>query len=396
MRPVMQKPKRKRTERNPYLFLVAGIVIGIIGASAIGVLFLFGVSSGEAIIIEETRPIVEAPQPTAVPIEAQGIRPTPIANQIQAATISQNGAYMATISVESGVSHIYLNEIRVEDSLFGNKFLLYQANGYYNDIVFSPDGSKLIATVDNGSALLFDVASRTLIEEYAQIGGAAFTHDNQRLVLVGRATGIRVLDISGDALTLVSNRMPEQTDYTVGAVAINPSNDLAIAFDERVEIFDLDNLATGSQVIEPNNGFVLDLAFHPRDPNTLAIGASGTYPNGGIVQIYDLSNSSRAQYDFGTRVFALAFSPNGEWLAVGGGESGFAESKLIAFRWDAEDVIPPNAPSFYQSLVFEGHEHTIFDVAFTSEGYLLSTAWDGSVRLWELIPQSDAISVYYP
>lgn len=389
-----QKPKRKRTVRNPYVLLGAGIVIGILVMAGLGALFFFAGTTAtfsEPVAIEATVPFT----PTPFPLNAQNVQPTVIANRIQAATMSDNGRHLAVVSVEDGVSHIYLSELRVERNLTGNRYDLYQANGYFNDVVFSPDGSKLIATIDNGFALLFDVETRTLIEEYAQIGGAAFTRNSNNLVLVGRNNGIRVLDVTGSTPTLLRSRDNAETAYTVGAVAIGGDDRLAIGFDNRIEIFDINNLDTAPQIIEPANGFVNDLVFNPTHSNYLGVALAGENVLQGVVQIYDLSTSSRTQFDFGTRVFGIAFSPDGEWLAIGGGETGYGEAKLIAFRWDADNPIPPN-PDYYQPLEFEGHEHSIFDVAFTPEGYLLSAGWDGSVRLWDLISPDNAISVYIP
>ncbi len=390
-----QKPKRKRTFRNPYLFLAAGIAIGVITMAGLGAaLFLFTGTTAtfsEPIAIEATAPFT----PTPFPLNAQNVQPTVIANRIQAAAMSANGRHLAVVSVEDAVSHIYLTELAVQRNLTGNRYDLYQANGYFNDIVFSPDGSKLIATIDNGSALLFDVETRSVIEEYAQIGGAAFTQNSNHLVLVGRNNGIRILDVSTTTPTLLRSRDNEATTYTVGAVAISGDNRLAIGFDDRIEIFDINDLNIAPQIIEPANGFVNDLMFNPSDSNYLGVALAGANVLQGVVQVYDLSNSSRTQFDFGTRAFSIAFSSDGEWLAIAGGETGYGEAKLIAFRWDADNPIPPN-PDYYQPLIFEGHEHSIFDVAFTSEGYLLSAGWDGSVRLWDLISPDNAISVYIP
>lgn len=392
-----QKPKRKRTFRNPYVFLATGIVIGVIAMAGLGAIaFFFAGNSTSSYDFSATQ-IAEtsAVFPTVAPFNAQNIQPTVIANRIPAAAMSDNGRHLAVVSVEDAVSYIYLTELGVQRNLTGNRYDLYQANGYFNDVVFSPDGSKLIATIDNGFALLFDVETRTLIEEYAQIGGAAFSQNGNNLVLVGRTNGIRVLDISGATPTLLRSRNNEETAYTIGAVAIGDNDRLAIGIDNRVEIFDVNDLDSAPQIIEPANGFVTDLMFNPSDTNYLGVALAGANVLQGVVQVYDLSNSSRTQFDFGTRVFGIAFSSDGEWLAIGGGETGYGEAKLIAFRWDADNPIPPN-PAYYQPLIFEGHEHSIFDVAFTPEGYLLSAGWDGSVRLWDLIAPENAISVYIP
>lgn len=407
-----QKAKRKRGFRNPYIFLASGIVIGIIVTALFGATFLFfgvnsvAVSNDLVVVSEATNvptvtplapPAFASGAATAPVISAQGVEPTPIANRIQSAAISGDGQYLAYVSSETDGTRIYINNLRVSDSLYGNTYQLYQGFGNFNDIIFSPDGAYLIATIDSGFGMLFDVATRTLIEEYPQIGGAGFTSDSDFLVLVGRNTGIRVLNITSNPPTLAATRAIEgDAAYTIGAVAVSRDRQLAIGRDADIEIYNLNDLNAAPQILQPNNGFVSDLAFHPTQMVRLAVALSGNYPEGGTVQIYDLTNSSRSQYDFGTRVFALAFSNDGEWLAIGGGESGYAESRLIAFRWDSTNNPIPSDPAFYQPIEFEGHEHTIFDVAFTREGHLLSAGWDGSVRLWDLTAPDSELSVYRP
>lgn len=382
------KSKRKNQPRNPYLFLGAGISIGVLLTLVVaGVFFFIG-----------QRQMVIVPAPTqvpfytdlpnlAIPTEApvfngQGIQATVIAPRVQAAAVSPDGRYLATTATDTVAANIILHELWVDRNLGGEQTVLYTApaGNYFDDILFSPDGTRLLATINYGIALLFDVENRVLLDEYPNIGGAAFSADGSILAVVGANNGIRLIDTK--SLTIVASTSHQA--YQVGAVAISSKNELAIALDNRVEIYEIEALLNTRhqevalpQVYEVNSSFAYDLAFHPSG-DYLAISGDG------FVQVLSLQDNSRTNYNFSTPyIYALAFSPSGNWLAVAGGESGYAQAFLSVFRWDDSDVIPPD-PAFYAPINLTGHEHTVFDVAFTPDDYLLSASWDGTVRLWDL------------
>jgi WD40 repeat protein len=382
MEDFQNKPKRKREGRNPYLFLGAGIAIGItIAAILMAVLLFLGQRQSADIALAPTQVPFATPSPVGfVPTEApslnaQGIQvqATVIAPRVQAAAVSPNGRYLATTATDEGHAKIILHELRVERNLYGDQTVLYETDAYFDDLLFSPDGSKLVATINYGIALLFDVETKALLGEYPNIGGAAFNADGSLLALVGANNGIRLIDT--ETLTLLDST--EHDAYQVGAVSISSKNQLAIALDNHIEVYALANLALAPQIYEVNSSFAYDLAFHPSG-DYLAVSGDG------FVLVLDLESNSRTQYNFSTpSIRALAFSPSGDWLAVAGGEAGYGEAFLTVFRWNESDIIPPD-PAYYRPITLTGHEHSIMDVAFTPDDYLLSAAWDGSVRLWDL------------
>jgi WD40 repeat protein len=374
------KPKRKREIRNPYLFLGVGIAIGVVVTGVLmAALLLLGRQSAEIAVAPSHVPFATPSPVGSMPTEpfanAQNVQPTVIAPRVQAAAVSADGTYLATTATDDGHAKIILHELRVERNLSGDQTVLYETDAYFDDLLFSPDGSKLVVTINSGVALLFDVATKSLVDggEFPNIGGAAFNADGSLLALVGANNGIRLIDT--ETLTLVDDTAHDA--YQVGAVSISSKNQLAIALDNRVEVYEIGNLDAEPLVFQVDSSFAFDLAFHPSG-DYLAVSGDG------FVQVLDLESDSRTQYSFSTAyIRALAFSPSGDWLAVAGGESGYGEAFLSVFRWDESEIIPPD-PSFYVPTMLFGHEHTVMDVAFTPDNYLLSAAWDGSVRLWDL------------
>lgn len=378
-----RKPKRKGIPNNRYLPLVVAFVFGILLTAFAGALFFY-VNDNSGVPTPVPLPATIIPSSTGgQSISAQGIdiQPTVVANRVQAVAISSDGNYLAYSSPQTGLALRILN---ANDALTGATVTLHQTGSAFDDLAFSTNSRYLVASMNNGSALLFDVVSQTPIEEYVGIGGAAFTADSEKLVLVGVNTGIRILDVTGAQPTLIRNQLSDDNDYQVGAVAINGRNVLAIALDGRIELYNLDDFPASQRILNVSDGFVHDLAFDPTG-DFLAVAVTNAQEQVGTVRVFDLESASGGQttYDFGARVFTVAFSQGGDWLVAAGGESGYGEARMTAFRWDDGNPIPPD-PAFYQPLFFTGHNHTIFDVGFTPAGYVLSASWDGSIRLWNL------------
>lgn len=382
------KEKRKGLPR-PYLYVAIGILIGIIVA-AIAFVSFFMIAGVETQVSQVIAPAPMLPTTVPPPVSVQDMQPTVppmptvVANRIQSAKMSPNGDWVAVIMVENGISTILLNQFQPTNELLPP---LHSEQGYFDEVIFSPDGRYLIVTVQQygspSEAVLFDAQDRIIIEKFPQIHAAAFSPDSSQLVLVSASSGIRIIDTA--TRNLVSS-LQFDADM-VRAVDYSSRNQIAIGFDSQVQVFNAGNLSAPPTII-PMNAAAYDVVFHP-DGEHLAIAEDG------LIQVVNIAAEVRTQYTFDTRqIFTVEFSPDGAWLAVGGGESGIGEARLTVFRWSLGDAIHPD-PNYYAPIYLSGHRHMVMDVMFTEDGNLLSASWDGTVRLWNLETQSEISVMEY-
>ncbi len=88
----------------------------------------------------------------------------------------------------------------------------------------------------------------------------------------------------------------------------------------------------------------------------------------------ELPAGAIAQFNYRADVYAVAFSPDGQLLAIGGDNS-------TVVLWDVENKD--------KSRVFGGHSKSVMSVAFSPDGQLLASAsLDGFVRVWDVISEN--------
>lgn len=257
-------------------------------------------------------------------------------------------------------------------------------------VTFSPDGEILASASGDDTVILWDVETGEQLRALEGLAGtvdnvytAAFSPDGQMIASGSSDKTIVLWDVdSGQQLLAL-----EGHTGVVDSVAFSPDGQILASgsYDKTVILWEVE---TGQQlhVLEGQTGVVYSVAFSP-DGAILASGAVD-----GTVVLWDMEavmagpaakppqpsptptvtvlSPPRTLEGHAERVWAVAFSPDGQTLA-----SGSADETVIL--WDVE--------SGQQVRALEGHTGRVLDVAFSPDGQTLASgSTDNTVRLWRI------------
>jgi WD40 repeat protein len=168
----------------------------------------------------------------------------------------------------------------------------------------------------------------------------------------------------------------EATKPPVGFVAFTPDSKTLVHTSPADGLVWLWTCATGQPdmiIVEAADACTLEaVALHP-DGRRIACGGvdyMGTGERDGAVCVWDIPTKEKL-CTFDTGVTALAFDPQGKYLAGAGLDD-------AVYVWDAETQ--------HTVFVLGGHQPGINAVCFDPSGsYLLSAGDDGTVRCWDVL-----------
>ena len=158
----------------------------------------------------------------------------------------------------------------------------------------------------------------------------------------------------------------------ISALAFSPDGKtLAVGGYQEVLLWDLAGAALAKRIgVGQIGDFVRSIAFH-NNGQWLAV-AEGTPYGPGSVKVFDVGSGQPVQafQEPKDAVFAVAFSPDGKFLAAGGADS-------VARVWSVDE----------KKLVAElkGHGDWVLDARFSADGKFLATSSaDRTARVWEV------------
>jgi WD40 repeat protein len=249
------------------------------------------------------------------------------------------------------------NRIVLWDRRDGMPRRVGEAGGHEGEIdhlAVAPDGMTMVSASDqDGTALIWNVADPANPQVLSKIGGAALSAmalspDANTLAVANDSGGVTLWDISRRGTPRL---LPVALDVGQVAADQNPADFLAFSPDGRF-------LAVASSDLWPR----------------------ATATGDGRVEFWDLSDAAsprRLGAPLITRadpVRSVAFSPNGDLLAMGGGKVTF---------WDVRNA--GDAKQIATDTPFQPHDNAVFAMAFSHDGRTLVTGGsDNTTKAWNI------------
>jgi WD40 repeat protein len=322
----------------------------------------------------------------------------PAAAALSAVAVSKNNVLVAVASVDKQV-HVY-------NFADGKLLKSVTAPAVVHSLAFSPNNAILAASCDNGAVqawnCVFTPGPNTPAEflmplqSFAHQAAATdlvFAADNTTLFSSGLDSKLQTWKVASDQ----STKQFPHGNY-VGSVAFHASGTkLATgAADGKLRIFDLVKgviLKDINAHPTANQTMIYSVAFHPKLDQVATAGYDG------IVKLWDANTGnlvrelrsvqclflqSPGHHD---SVYAVAFSPDGEYLATGsaGVERLIKIWKVSDGSWlrDLHNPGIKRAPGFEQA-----HPGYVYALRYTSDGKYLLSAGDapqnkGALAIWE-------------
>jgi len=251
-----------------------------------------------------------------------------------------------------GTYHIYILDAETLKHLY-----TIESVQWTNALAFSPDATLLAAASDEGVTLW----DSTGWGEVRTLAGSKNTHSiafrsDGKILATGTGSTVKLWDVaSGEELRTLPGRRND-----VQVVAFSPDGKTLASGSGEIVL--LDALA-GTELLTIESNVVRSLAFSP-DGKFLASAAT----NDPVVRLWDLATGRQVGFfpDHSLQVSSLAFSSDGQILAVGAG----LEVKL----WDVA--------SGQELRSLGGYSQPVNSIAFSPDGSRLATGGDETAWVW--------------
>ena len=232
-------------------------------------------------------------------------------------------------------------------------------------IAYSPDGRILASGREDGSVLVWEAESKTLVAtlrgEEGRVFDVAFSPDGRTLAAATFEGVVTIWDVAREDRTA---EIPGP-DGSTFSVAFSPDGQLlAVGGYDQIALWN----GAGSErlgLLRGHEGTAIrDVAFSP-DGSLLASGSHDS-----TLALWNVAEERRvAVFPHGTSVFGVAWSPDGQTVA------GATQAGSVVLSDVQRQSLPGDLP----------HSSSVFGVAFSPDGASLAAATsNGDIVLWDV------------
>ena len=278
---------------------------------------------------------------------------------VRSVAFSPDGSKLVT-SGNDGTTRIWDNAGKQLAELKSDKWRVWS-------VVFSPDGSKLVTSGNDGTAQIWDSTGKPLVElkgHQEDISSIAFSPDGSKLATSSNDGTARIWDSAGKQLAELKGH-----EGRVWSVVFSPDGSkLATSGDDGTVRF---WNSTGKQLAElkGHEGIVHGVVFSP-DGSKLA-----TRANDGVRIWNNVGKQLTQIEEYQRGVNSIIFSPDGSKLAILSHSSSARVNDSTAQIWDSRRE---------QLTELTGHQGGVSSVVFSPDGNKLATSSaDGTARIWD-------------
>jgi WD40 repeat protein len=292
-------------------------------------------------------------------------------------TLPRRSAYVVSVSFSPDGTRIVTTSddgiVRIWDANTGKDLLtLYGQTANTANADYSPDGTRIATTIGNNQVKIWESATGrellTVAGHSSVVRSVDFSPDGTRLVTAGNDGTARVWSVapSRESLTLVNG---PAIGSPIGArLAYNPDGtQLAVAYSDPI-----------AKVWDITSGKLLhNLAGHTDSINYIAYSADGTriatVARDGTAKIWDSASGEELMTLAGHSdwVIGVAFSPDGSRVAT----SSFDGTAIV---WDTK--------TGKKLITLLGHKDWVVSVVFSPDGTRIATSsFDTTARVWDAV-----------